>query len=118
MHDLEGLVAVGELGPVEHVEQPRGGREREALVGDDALAALEGEQGGARDGVERLEATVDEGRQAAEGDEVEGVAVGRRAQRGEHEQRGGGEHEAREEAGETRAGGGGRGGSGGGGGGG
>ena len=55
----------------EHIGQPFARRELAGVGRGDALAALQHDEGGARDGVEGFDATVDDDGQAAEGDQVE-----------------------------------------------
>ena len=85
VHDLEHLIGIGHGGPEKHVEQPLGRAERLAVGRGDTLAALQNQQRGAGDGVERLEAAVDQGRQTAEAGEVV-VAFSRDGEKREKDQ--------------------------------
>jgi hypothetical protein len=87
--DEQAPVGVGLGGREQHVGQPLGRGEGAALGRHEPLAALQGEQGGAGDGVEGLDAAVDQHRHAAQVVQLEVGPVGlrpeRRAQVGEAE---------------------------------
>ena len=78
--DLEVLVGVRLRRPECDVEEPLDRLQPAAIRGGDGLAALELEEGAAGDGVERLEAAVDEDGQAPEALDVERGGVARRPQ--------------------------------------
>ena len=84
--DPEVLVGVGQLGLEDDVEQPLVRRERFADGVLHRLLVLEEQQGGARDGIQRLESAAEQHGQAAEALGVEVGAVGGRAQRGGYEE--------------------------------
>ena len=75
--DFEVLVGVGLCRPERDVEQPFDRLEPAALRGGDRLAALQLEQGAAGDGVEGLEAAVDEDGEAPEALDVERRGIAR-----------------------------------------
>jgi len=78
--DREGRIGVGLLGTEADVEQPLRGRSDKRLADvrrADALAALECEQRGPRDGVERFDAAIGHDRQPAETDEIKFAGIRR-----------------------------------------
>jgi hypothetical protein len=62
MHNPDALVFVGDFRPVENIEQPLDRLDARAVGAGETLLVLEEQQRGACDGVERLDATVDEDR--------------------------------------------------------